>query len=121
MIGMDRTTGKPCAGTDHLAQSIGDILSTPLGHRIGRRDYGSNLPELFDQPMNARTCLLVYAATATALQRQEGRVGLTRVGLERHTAPGAFLLRLTGTRLDAPGGARPLDLSVSVRALSALS
>jgi phage baseplate assembly protein W len=118
---MDRTTGKPCAGTDHLAQSIGDILSTPIGHRVGRRDYGSDLPELLDQPANPRTRLLVFAATATAIQRQEGRVRLTRVALQLGTAPGAFILRLIGTRLDAPDGARPLDLSVSVRALSALS
>ena len=121
MIGMDRNTGKPLAGADHLAQSIGDILSTPLGTRIGRRDYGSDLPELLDQPANARTALLVYAATATAIQRQEGRVRLARVALERDNVAGAYRLRLTGTRLDAPGGVRPLDLSVSVRALSALS
>lgn len=121
MNGMDRNTGAALAGADHLAQSIGDILSTPLGHRIARREYGSDLPELLDQPMNPRTVLLVYAATAQAIMRQEGRVSLRRVALERGAAPGAFDLRLTGFRIDAPAGATPLDLSVSIRALSALS
>lgn len=126
MQGMDRHTGKPLSGADHLAQSIGDILSTPLGTRLGRRTYGSDLPELFDQPMNARGRLLVFAATAQAIMRQEGRMRLSRIALERGDAPGHWRLRLAGIRTDAPASARdrraaPLDLSVSVRALSALS
>jgi hypothetical protein len=121
MIGMDRHTGKPLGGADHLAQSIGDILSTPLGSRIGRRTYGSDLPELLDQPMNDRGLLLVFAATAQAIMRQEGRARLSRIALERGAALGQWRLRLAGTRTDAPAGAAPLDLSLSVRALSALS
>ena len=30
MIGMDRHTGLPISGIDHLMQSIEDILTTPL-------------------------------------------------------------------------------------------
>src|SRR3546814_12586651 len=43
MIGVDRATGQRLDGNDHLAQSIGDILSTPIGTRVMRRDYGSML------------------------------------------------------------------------------
>lgn len=43
---MDRRTGKPLAGADHVRKSIKDILGTPLVTRIGRRDYGSELPAL---------------------------------------------------------------------------
>lgn len=31
MLGMDRNTGKLLSGTDHIRQSIVDILTTPLG------------------------------------------------------------------------------------------
>ena len=48
MTGMDRETGKPLAGTPHLQQSLRDILSTLLGTRVGRREYGSLVPEMVD-------------------------------------------------------------------------
>ena len=43
MIGMDRHTGLPISGIEHLRQSIADILSTPLGSRRQRMEYGSKL------------------------------------------------------------------------------
>ena len=39
MIGMDRHTGQPISGLDHLLQSIEDILTTPLGSRLMRPEY----------------------------------------------------------------------------------
>src|SRR5689334_3853401 len=68
MIGMDAATGKALDGNAHLAQSIGDILFTPLGSLIMRRDYGSMLFDLIDQPFNGATRLLIYASTALALR-----------------------------------------------------
>ena len=32
----------------HLNQSIADILTTPIGTRVMRPDYGSNIPRLID-------------------------------------------------------------------------
>ena len=120
MTGMDRRTGRALAGADHLAQSVEDILSTPIGTRIGRRGYGSDLPELLDQPMNALGTIRLYAATALALSRQEPRLRLSRVAVAAGSAAGAFALRLTGTRTDAARPA-PLDLTIPIRALSALA
>ncbi len=37
MMGMDRATGAALTGDAHLAQSIGDILTTPLGTAITAR------------------------------------------------------------------------------------
>ena len=42
MIGMDRRTGLPLSGIEHLRQSIEDILTTPLGSRRMLPEYGSN-------------------------------------------------------------------------------
>lgn len=44
--GMSRDSGKELKGIDHLRQSITDILTTPVGTRVWRRDYGSRLPRL---------------------------------------------------------------------------
>jgi len=79
MIGMDRRTGKPLTGLDHLRQSIEDILSTPLGSRRMRPEYGSNLRRYVDLPVNEGWKSAVQAEVARALQRWEPRVDLKRI------------------------------------------
>lgn len=49
MIGMNAKTGKALGGVEHLKQSIRDIVTTPLGSRVMRRDYGCGLYELVDR------------------------------------------------------------------------
>ncbi|MGL5293614.1 MAG: GPW/gp25 family protein, partial [Aeromonas sp.] len=41
--GMNATTGRTISSTDHIIQSVRDILITPVGSRVMRRDYGSEL------------------------------------------------------------------------------
>ncbi|HET9511389.1 MAG TPA: GPW/gp25 family protein [Sphingomonas sp.] len=118
---MDRLTGKPISGVDHLRQSIADILGTPLGTRIGCRDYGSELPELLDQPMNDLGRIRVFAATALAIMRQERRARISRIALTHGDTSGAFAIRIVGRRVDVAAGAAPLDLTIPVRATTALA
>lgn len=118
---MDRRTGKSLAGADHIRQSIEDILGTPLGTRLGRRDYGSELPELFDQPMNELGRIRVFAATALAIMRQERRTRITRIALAAGDTPGAFVIRIVGRRTDVAAPVAALDLTIPVRATSALA
>lgn len=111
MTGMHRATGKTLSGTAHIAQSIGDILSTPVGTRTMRRDYGSRLAELIDAPMNARTRLLLVAASAGAIRRWEPRVRLDRVSVGEARADGTLEITLIGHRTDIPS---PLSLQLSL-------
>lgn len=107
MAGMSRLSGAVLSGIDHICQSIGDILSTPIGSRIGRRDYGSLIPDLIDQPMTAANILRIYAATAVALSRHEDRIRLRRIGLSAGERPGSAVLTIIGDRTDvAPANAR---------------
>ena len=115
MIGSNRSTGKPLTDAAHLRQSIADILSTPLGSRVMRRDYGSQLPELIDQPFNGTTALRLYAATAAALMRWEPRIRVSRVGLDRSTSTGAFTVTVQGTRTDT-GTAQQLSVPIQLAA-----
>jgi len=120
MIGMDRNTGAPLTGADHLAQSIGDILGTPLGTRIGRREYGSLLPQLLDQPNNELGRMRIFAAAALALLRQEGRARISRVVLSPGKLPHEAVITVTGRRTDTT--ATPaFSISSTIRALSALA
>lgn len=80
--GMDASTGRAITGDAHESQSIATILNTPIGSRVMRRDFGSLLPELVDQPMNNALLLKIYAATALALQRWEPRRRLRKVTVD---------------------------------------
>ncbi|WP_139669593.1 GPW/gp25 family protein [Pseudomonas sp. F16(2018)] len=79
MIGMDRRTGQPLGGIAHLRQSIEDILTTPLGSRRMRPDYGSQLRRYVDLPVNEGWKSAVQAEVARALGRWEPRLKLDRV------------------------------------------
>ena len=98
MNGTSATTGKRLTGIDHLRQSIRDILTTPIGSRVMRRDYGSRLYQLVDAPMNRSTLLDIYAATAEALARWEPRFKLQRV-VASSASPGHVVLDMTGEYL----------------------
>lgn len=98
MNGTDANTGKRLGGIDHLRQSIRDILTTPLGSRVMRRDYGSRLFQLLDAPMSRATLLEMYAATAEALARWEPRFRLEQVRASS-AEPGRVVLDLSGQYL----------------------
>lgn len=113
MIGMNRNTGAALSGNAHLAQSIGVILSTPLGSRIARRDFGSQLPDLIDEPANPATQVLLYAAAAAALIRWEPRIDVQRVSLSADDAiAGRWIITVTGRIVGTDATA---SLSVDVR------
>lgn len=115
MIGMDARTGKAIEGTAHLAQSVADILTTPIGSRIERRDYGSLLPELIDQPFNQMTKLRLFGAAATALMRWEPRIQVTRLQIPQATTAGAVELVIEG-RINHGTGSTNTTLTVPLRA-----
>jgi phage baseplate assembly protein W len=98
MDGINATTGKPLGGIAHLRQSIRDILTTPIGTRVMRRDYGSELPRLVDAPMNQSTIMRIIAATAGALDRWEPRFKLIQCKVVA-AAPGRVELDLIGKYL----------------------
>lgn len=95
MLGTDANTGRRLSGIDHLRQSIRDILTTPIGSRVMRRDYGSRLPELVDSPLNSETFVDLYAATFEALSTWEPRIQLETVSA-KVPGPGRVILSLTG-------------------------
>ena len=98
MIGVDRRTGQPLTGLDHLKQSIEDILTTPLGSRRMRPEYGSNLRRFVDLPVNEGWKSAVQAEVARALGRWEPRVQLERVKVVS-VLDGQIGLELTGQYL----------------------
>jgi phage baseplate assembly protein W len=94
---MNAITGRSISGLDHLYQSIGKIVSTPLASCVERRAFGSALPDLIDAPSNGSVRTRLYAATATAMMRWEPRLTLTRVQLANDSyARGQVVLDIEG-------------------------
>ena len=96
MIGMDRHTGLPISGIDHLMQSIEDILTTPIGSRLMRPEYGSTIRRFVDLPVSEGWKSAVQAEAARALKRWEPRLDLTRVQV-LSVLNGRITFRLSGT------------------------
>ena len=111
---MDRTTGRALNELAHLRQSVGDILTTPIGTRVMRHEYGSQVPMLVDQPDNRITQLRLLSATASALMRWEPRLALSQINIERDPeTPGRALVTVRGGYLSR-AAARPQALSLTV-------
>ena len=98
MIGLDRRTGQPITGLDHLRQSIEDILTTPIGSRRMRPEYGSKLRRYVDMPVNGGWKSAVQAEVARSLGRWEPRLKLERVRVIA-VVGGQISLELTGEYL----------------------
>ena len=79
LTGLNRTTGRNLSGYKHLQQSIEDILTTPVGSRVMRPEYGSHLPRMVDLPVNKGWISAVQAEIARAIGRWEPRLKLSRV------------------------------------------
>ncbi|MDO8908910.1 MAG: GPW/gp25 family protein [Pseudohongiella sp.] len=111
MTGMNATTGRRLDGIDHIRQSVEDILTTPIGSRVQRRDYGSLLPELIDQPMNDATLLRLYAASFMAIIRWEPRLQIPSVKMMISSAqPGSGEIFLSGQTKEG----QPLEMKVTL-------
>lgn len=117
MIGMNRINGYSISDGAQLSQSIADILTTPIGTRVMRRDYGSPLADLIDWPLNNATRLQAYAASAMALMRWEPRIRLSQIQLSLGAVAGQAILDIEGTLVDTN---EPLSLRVPL-ALGATS
>lgn len=75
---MNKITGtKITDETEHIRQSVADILLTQIGSRIQRREYGSYIPLLIDRPINPVLLLQLSGAAVMALKKWEPRLQVT--------------------------------------------
>ena len=97
--GMNRNTGLGISDTEHISQSMRDILLTPVGSRVMRRDYGSLLSAMIDQPQTPALELQIKVACYMAVLKWEPRVTLTAITTERQLN-GKMIVYLTGQQKD---------------------
>lgn len=97
--GMSSENGTALNDEAHLHQSVHDILLTPAGSRLMRREYGSAVFSLIDQPDHAVTRLRLMSAACVALWRWEPRLTPVAVTVET-TDQGAVQMTVKSRRTD---------------------
>jgi phage baseplate assembly protein W len=110
---MHRETGHPVSELEHIRQSVIKIVTTPVGSRVMRRDYGSQIPALIDAPINDRIRLLVMAATATAVIRWEPRIRPAQVLLAVDGA--SMTIELTAALKNGPTAGQPVLMLIPLK------
>lgn len=103
-IGIDRNTGEVITGWDHVRQSLEVLISTAIGSRVERRDYGCDIEGLIDKPQNEETVVDFAIAIAEALEPRpfdNGRfLGEPRFQINRFTydleTPGVVTAAIEG-------------------------
>jgi len=108
---MNRNTGRAITDAEHIRQSVGDILRTPVGSRVMRRDYGSLLSAMIDQPQTPALELQIKVACYMAILKWEPRITLMSITTERQF-DGKMIVNLTGQLKDT-GESLSLTLPVS--------
>lgn len=95
--GINARTGALLSDWEHTQQSLGRVLTTPLGSVVMWRDFGSTLPDLVDAKMIQRNVLALYVAAAVAIDRWEPRFRLSHASVTKLTPQGEVGLDLYGT------------------------
>lgn len=94
--GFNREVGAPLTDFDHVRQSIAVILTTPIGSRVMRREFGSELFDLIDRPMTDQVILAIYAAAVMAIARWEPRYTITGCKIVGADAGGTLSIEFEG-------------------------
>lgn len=103
-LGMDPSTGLAVSGLDHIRMCIRQILMTPIGSRIERREFGSLIPDMIDAPLNDVWIMRLIAASAHAILRWEPRVALQSLSIDLDTTNhGTLTLTMQATVIDSDG------------------
>ena len=77
---IDKNTGRSLQTEQQsIQQSLQDIITTPIGSRVMRREYGSLIFELLDQPINDALVLKCYSAIYTAVSTWENRINISQI------------------------------------------
>jgi phage baseplate assembly protein W len=76
---MGRWSGLDVSDREHVRACIIDILLTPIGSRVMRRDYGSKLFQLIDRPINSTLIAQLYYCVIDAIRRWEPRFKVSKV------------------------------------------
>lgn len=94
--GLNAATGAPLTDWAHVQQSIRRILTTRIGTRVMRRDFGSDIPDMVDRKMTPQNVLLVYSSAAVAIEKWEPRFRMLAGSVDELNAAGQVVMDIYG-------------------------
>ena len=109
-IGMNKYDGSALTGLKHIEQSIAEILTTPLGSRYYRPDFGCSLSDYVDGVGNDETLSRIKIEIARALTEWEPRITIRSVNADFNTQ-GRFTLAL-GYIINQNNSSQSLKLTI---------
>ncbi|WP_337881766.1 GPW/gp25 family protein [Chromobacterium haemolyticum] len=114
-IGLNAINGQRIDDLDHIRQSLRKILTTPIGSRVMRRDFGSLIPDLIDKPLNGKTQMQLMAASVMAISAWEPRVDIANIQLQAGATPSELLVDIELTRRDGPSAGQTSSLQIPLK------
>lgn len=97
--GTNRDTGAAIGGIPYLRQRLYDVINTPLGSLVGRRDFGSRFYELVDRNVDARFHMEAYIRLSDAINNPANGLEdfrLSEMVVERE-GPAHFSITIVGS------------------------
>lgn len=112
---MSRYTGAEIAELEHIRESLEDIATTPIGSRVMRRNYGTLLFNLIDQPISEALYLRIYSTLYAAYVRWENRIEISQIQVVELNK-GQLILDIVGF-LKSSGSEANMSIPVNLGAL----
>lgn len=113
---ISRETGKLLTEIEHIKQSLADLISTPIGSRVMRRDYGTQLTNLIDQPTSEALYLKCYSTIYLAILRWEPRIEISKIFISSQEQ-GKQVLDIEGVLIQS-GQDLNMSIPISIGALT---
>lgn len=92
--GTDRKTGQLITGERYLWQRLSDVISTPIGSLVGRREFGSRLFEVIDRNVTESYFMDVFIRLAEAINNPANGLDDFRLSTMRIETPEAHHVEL---------------------------
>ncbi|MEC8917767.1 MAG: phage baseplate protein [Pseudomonadota bacterium] len=97
MIGIDRKTGRTLTGFQEFVARVEQVMTTPLGAREKRPDFGSRVPETLARNMGDDLLMLVQAHALEAFYNTaNGLTDFTPDQVVATRGANGVLLRISG-------------------------
>lgn len=109
--GMDRKTGRLITGVAYLWQRLADVVATPVGSLVERRDFGSRMFEMQDRNVDQSFYMDAFIRLAEAINNPVNGLDdfkLTTMRVDPISA--GVEIFISGQLIDDEGAAVAVDL-----------
>lgn len=108
---MSREDGSPITDeTIYLKQSIYDLINTTVGSRVMRRNYGTNIMDFIDAPINELMLIRIQAYLASIILFQEKNILLKKLYIQQKLATLSIIIE--GNFIPSGNAVNSLDIQL---------